>query len=62
MLYRDEQDSQRSVSPLRVPEGAITIDTTDKNINETVKVMMENYHKIFGEINWIYRLEALVTK
>lgn len=48
MLYRDEQDSERSVSPLRVPDGAITIDTTEKNIDETVKVMMEYYNKTFG--------------
>lgn len=48
MLYRDEQDSNRSVSPLRVPQDAISIDTSDKTIDETVEEMMENFKRVFG--------------
>ncbi len=33
---RDRQDTQRSVSPLRIAQDAIVIDTTNDTVNETV--------------------------
>jgi cytidylate kinase len=33
---RDERDRKRKVGALRVPEGAITVDTSDKTIDEVV--------------------------
>jgi cytidylate kinase len=48
MALRDRQDSSRNIAPLRVPEGAICIDTTNmtpemvvERILETVKRSME---------------------
>ncbi|MBC7228029.1 MAG: (d)CMP kinase [Thermoflexales bacterium] len=35
-LRRDEIDSGRAVSPLRVPEGAVVIDTTGLNVEEVL--------------------------
>lgn len=37
LVARDTQDSERDVSPLRVPEGAIVIDTTDLSFEEQVE-------------------------
>lgn len=36
MLERDEKDSTRKVSPLRVPEGAIVIDNSNLTVEQTV--------------------------
>ncbi len=36
MLRRDEIDSHRAVSPLRVPEGAVVIDTTGLTVEEVL--------------------------
>ncbi|MCL5783731.1 MAG: (d)CMP kinase [Patescibacteria group bacterium] len=36
MIERDRQDSTRDVSPLRVPEGAITIDNSNLTVEQTV--------------------------
>lgn len=47
MLYRDEQDSNRAASPLRVPERAIVIDTSNLKLNQTVSLMIKHYKKIF---------------
>ena len=33
---RDERDKERDVAPLRVPENAVVVDNTDKNLEETV--------------------------
>ncbi len=38
---RDEQDKSRKESPLKVPEGAIIIDTTNLTIEEEVKKVIE---------------------
>ncbi len=40
MLERDKKDSTREVSPLRVPEGAIEIDNTNLNVEQTVNEMI----------------------
>lgn len=38
---RDQKDSEREVAPLRVPEGAIFIDTTHLSFEEVVKKLEE---------------------
>ena len=38
---RDEMDSNRKLAPLRVPEGAIIIDTTNKTIEEQVEEIIK---------------------
>lgn len=44
MLERDEKDTTRAVSPLRIPEGAAVIDTSNLTIEQTVD-------KMIGHIN-----------
>ncbi len=46
MEVRDEKDSTRKASPMRVPEDAIVIDTSDLTTEETVAQMIECYKKI----------------
>ena len=36
IIKRDHSDSTRSVGPLKIPEGAIIINTTDRTIDETL--------------------------
>ncbi len=38
---RDEMDSNRELAPLRIPEGAIIIDTTNKTIDEQVEEIIK---------------------
>jgi len=40
MLRRDEIDSHRAVSPLRVPDGAVVIDTTGLTIDEVLALIL----------------------
>ncbi|MBI2601044.1 (d)CMP kinase [Candidatus Daviesbacteria bacterium] len=40
MLDRDEKDTNRKVSPLRVPKGAKLIDTTNLSVEESVDKML----------------------
>lgn len=42
---RDEKDAQREHSPLKKTEDAIFIDTTDRDTNEVVRVIMRNIKK-----------------
>ena len=44
MKLRDEKDSTREVSPLRIPEGAIVIDNSDLTVEQTVEEMLKNIH------------------
>jgi len=37
MLLRDEQDTKREIAPLKVPDGAIRIDSDDLSIDEVVE-------------------------
>lgn len=39
---RDRSDMNRRVGPLRVPEGAVVIDTTDNNPQETVDLLLQH--------------------
>lgn len=43
MLERDRQDSQREASPMRVPEGAVVVDTTSKTVEESVSELLKHY-------------------
>ena len=42
MFDRDKQDEQRQLAPLKVPEGAIIIDSTDLSAQEVVEKVI-NY-------------------
>lgn len=42
VLLRDIQDSTRALSPLRVPDGAIRIDSTVRTVEEVVGEMMRH--------------------
>lgn len=44
MTMRDQKDSEREVSPLRVPDGAITIDNSNLSVEETVNKMLDYIH------------------
>lgn len=39
ILLRDQRDSQREVGPLRVPDGAMVIDSTEMSVDEVVEKM-----------------------
>ncbi len=41
MLRRDEIDSHRAISPLRVPDGAVVIDTTGLTVEEVLARVLE---------------------
>lgn len=43
MAARDARDAGRDVSPLRVPEGAVRIDTTDLTLEEQIDLIEELY-------------------
>jgi len=49
MQKRDHDDASREASPMRVPEEAIIIDTTNLTTEETVHSMMIEYHRVFGD-------------
>ncbi len=42
MLERDKKDTEREVSPLRIPEGAIVIDNSNLSVEETVEKMLKH--------------------
>lgn len=44
---RDQADSTRSASPLRIPKGAVVVDTSKKSIEQSVEILLENYKKVF---------------
>lgn len=46
MNIRDKADSEREASPMRIPEGAVIIDTTNLTTEETVAKMMEEFGRI----------------
>lgn len=41
MKERDRRDSEREASPMRIPHGAITVDSTNLKVEETVTVMLK---------------------
>ena len=44
MLERDKKDTQREVSPLRIPEGAVVIDNSTLSVEQTVDEMLKHIH------------------
>lgn len=44
MKKRDEQDSTREISPLRIPKGAFVIDNSNLSVEQTVEEMLKNIH------------------
>jgi cytidylate kinase len=40
LIFRDRQDCERAVAPLRVPRGATIIDSTDKTIPQVIDIML----------------------
>lgn len=47
MLERDKADSEREASPMRVPDRAVIIDTTNLTTVQTVEEMMKHYNERF---------------
>jgi cytidylate kinase len=50
MLDRDKQDTEREASPMRIPKGAIEVDTSNRTIEESVGILYEYYKDVFGEV------------
>lgn len=44
MLARDQKDSSRKVSPLRIPKGAVVIDNSDLSVEQTVDQMLKHIY------------------
>lgn len=44
MKDRDEKDTTREVSPLRIPEGAVVIDNSNLTVKQTVEEMLKHIH------------------
>lgn len=42
MKERDRRDSERQASPMRIPEGAIIVDSTNLTIEQTVEEMLKS--------------------
>jgi CMP/dCMP kinase len=40
LVFRDRQDRERSVAPLRVPHDAVVVDSTDKTIQQVLAIMI----------------------
>jgi cytidylate kinase len=49
MARRDQQDSSRTIAPLRVPDGAVVVDTTDLTPEEVVEEIIRSMNK---DIHW----------
>ncbi len=39
IMYRDKNDSERSAAPLKAADDAVLVDTTDKNLDECLKII-----------------------
>ena len=48
LARRDHADSNREVSPLRAADDAIVIDTTDRDVNETVDEIVSRVRAVTG--------------
>ncbi len=46
MKYRDKQDSERAVAPLKQAEDAVLVDTTNKNFDESVDLIYNIIKKV----------------
>lgn len=46
MKYRDEQDSNRSVSPLKKADDAIVADTTELSLQQSIDLVCDIIRKV----------------
>lgn len=46
VIERDKMDMERDVSPLRIPKGAIIVDTSNKTVEESVVELMKHFKQI----------------
>ena len=46
LIFRDRQDRERTVAPLRVPHDAVIVDSTDKTIPQVIDIMMGIIEKL----------------
>ncbi len=46
---RDERDSNRSVAPLKAPDGALLVDTTSMSIEEVLDRVLEAIRRVFPD-------------
>ncbi|HLC88292.1 MAG TPA: (d)CMP kinase [Patescibacteria group bacterium] len=49
MADRDNKDSTREASPMRIPPDAVVIDTSNLTTEETVEKMLTEYRRIFSK-------------
>jgi CMP/dCMP kinase len=47
---RDREDSERAVSPLRIPKDAVEIDTSDLTQEQSVEKMLGYFKKVQGQV------------
>ena len=47
---RDRRDRERAESPLKIPQGAVVIDTTGLNIDQVLQRMREEVHRRLQEV------------
>lgn len=45
MEDRDKQDMEREVSPLRIPEGAVVVDNSNLDVEQTVEEMLKHINQ-----------------
>lgn len=46
LLQRDQRDRERTIAPLVVPDGAIVIDSSDLNFQETIDLFLSHIQKV----------------
>jgi small subunit ribosomal protein S1 len=51
ILKRDQQDTSRPVSPLKIPIDALTIDSSEMDIDQVMERMITFYNKKIGQLN-----------
>lgn len=44
---RDDMDEKREASPMRIPKDAIIVNTSDKNIDECIDILLSYYNQVF---------------
>jgi len=49
IMRRDSHDSNREIAPLRCPEGAFKVDTTDLSIDQVVNQILSYIAKKFPQ-------------
>jgi CMP/dCMP kinase len=49
LIFRDRQDRERAVAPLRVPCDAVIVDSTNKTIPQVIDIMMAIIEKLWPQ-------------